>query len=381
MEQIKRLAGFGSVLCCILLSASGLSAQVPGHTVSDIVRDGNNAAGYTFCKVAVPHPGGQTETYYSDVFSVPRGNLRAASDAFLQFLAEKYSLQLHPPDSTCEDLLSARQADAQSRLDRTEGTNIELYKVVKTGWTYSGAGAAGAAPAAQPSGGPATPVSYGYCFVQAPSGWYFSAVLVGRALAGGSEFGGAIPQGFQSFVQAKYGVQESARCQTLHSLADAQTFLQRAEEAERSYRLNVVETGWTYSAAGSAGAAPPAPAQPIPRPTPTRSVTSQPDESATAHVERTSYVSCAAPSDPKTVYLSAMFSTTRVDYDPAWQTAFVSFLKTKYGYQGYAGCNKLSSAADEQAYIQKSIANYRIKQNDGSTPRKIVETGWTYAAP
>ena len=138
MEQVKRLAGFSSALCCMLLSAAGVSAQVPGHTVSDIVRDQNTAVGYTFCKVAIPHPGGPTETYYSNVFSVPRGNLGAASDAFLKFLSGKYSLQLHPPDSTCENDLSARQADAQSRLDRTEQTNSNtaLFKVIKTNWTY-----------------------------------------------------------------------------------------------------------------------------------------------------------------------------------------------------------------------------------------------------
>jgi hypothetical protein len=277
MEQIKRLAGFGSLLCCILLSAPGLSAQVPGHRISDIVRDGNNTTGYTFCKVAVPHPGGATDVYYSDVFSVPQGNLRAASDAFVQFLAGKYSLQLHLPDSTCENLLSARQADAQSRLERTEGTNSSFNNVFKTGWTYSGGGSAGAAPA---------------------------------------------PPAPAASVQ-------------------------------------------------------PAPAQAAP----SQTASSQPAASTASPSQQISWVSCAAPSDPRTVYMSAMFSTTRTDYDPAWPTAFASYLKRKYGYQGYASCNKLHSAADEQAYMLKSTANFEIKQNDGSPQKRVVHTDWTYKAP
>jgi len=261
MGLVKLPAVSGFVLCCILLSASGLSAQVPGHTISDMVRDQNTTTGYTFCEVAVPNPGRQTETYYSDIFSVSKGNLRAASDAFVQFLAGKYSLHPQAQDSsTCQDLLSARQADAQSRLERTEGTNSSIFKVVKTGWVYSGTGPAGTRTSAQAqgakaNGGPAAPVRqlYGVCYVQAPSGWYFSAVL--------QDYGGDNPisQEFQNFLKAKYGVQENDRCEVLNSLADAQTYLQRAEDSERSYRLNVIETGWTYSPAGSAATAPSAP--------------------------------------------------------------------------------------------------------------------------
>jgi hypothetical protein len=141
MKQIKGLVGFGPVVGLMLLLVPGVSAQVPGHKISDMVRDENNTTGYTFCKVAIPHPGGPTDTYYSDVFSVSQGNLHAANDAFLQFLAGKYSLQLHPQDNTCENLLSAKQADAQSRLDRTEQTNVNTgtIKVIKTGWVYSSA--------------------------------------------------------------------------------------------------------------------------------------------------------------------------------------------------------------------------------------------------
>jgi len=142
MGQIKLLTGCGLALCGMVFSASGVSAQTSGHRISDIVRNGQQAAGYTFCSLALPHPGGKTEVYYSDVFSVPREKLRAASDAFVQFLAEKYSLKLRPRDSTCDSLLSPGQADAQSRRERTERTNSSFVKAVETAWTYSGAGSA-----------------------------------------------------------------------------------------------------------------------------------------------------------------------------------------------------------------------------------------------
>jgi hypothetical protein len=151
MGRIKLLTGCGLALCC-MLSASGVAAQTSGHRISDIVRNGQQAAGYTFCSLALPHPGSKTEIYYSNVFSVPREKLRAASDAFVQFLAGKYSLKLKIPDSTCGDLLSPGQADAQDRRERTERTNSSFVKVVETGWTYSGAGPAGTptSAAAQP---------------------------------------------------------------------------------------------------------------------------------------------------------------------------------------------------------------------------------------
>jgi len=139
MKQINPWAGFVPVLGLMLLLVSGVAAQVPGHKISDMVRDENNTTGYTFCTVAIPHSGGKTDTYYSDVFLSSKESLHAANDAFLQFLRGKYSLQLPPQDNTCENLFSARQADAQSRLDRTERTNSDFVRVTKTGWVYSDA--------------------------------------------------------------------------------------------------------------------------------------------------------------------------------------------------------------------------------------------------
>jgi hypothetical protein len=165
MRQINLLTGFGLALCYVLLSASSVSAQTSGHRISDIVRNEQNTAGYTFCSLALPHPGGKTEIYYSDVFSVRKENLHAASDAFLQFLAGKYSLNLQHPEGTCDSLLSASQGDAQDRRGRTERTNSNFVKVVDTAWTYSGAGPTGVA-----TGAPAQPAA----LARAPKpGWQY----------------------------------------------------------------------------------------------------------------------------------------------------------------------------------------------------------------
>ena len=284
------------------------------------------------------------------MFSIPQGNLRAASDAFVQFLAGKYSLHLNA-GITCQNDFSARQSDAQSRLERTEGTNSSFNKVIKTGWAYSGSGSScrsASSPATVEDRRLPRPTVIATSRPQAAG--ISPAVTAGRMVVNGCRNSASpIPQAFQSFVQAKYDrAQESARCETLSSLADAQKFLQRAEDAERSYHLNVVETGWTYSplqdrrprraacsGAGSSGAISSANSSGN---TATRQLCSRYRSSP---VEQTSWVSlCGRQRSQEPVYMTAMFSTTRKDYDPAWQTDFASFLKSKYGYQGYAGCNK-----------------------------------------
>jgi hypothetical protein len=139
------------------------------------------------------------------------------------------------------------------------------YGAALVACTKSGGAAASAtspAQAAQPNEGPAAAVSqrYGYCYAQAPSGWYFSAPLSAAGAGGGD-----IAYYFHHFLIAKFGVQQEVGCQITfvwHSLADVQTYLQRAEDAQRSYGKNVIETGWTYSGAGPAGAAASAPSQP-----------------------------------------------------------------------------------------------------------------------
>ena len=89
MGKNKLLTGFGFALCCMLLSALGVSAQA-GHDMSDLTRneDGGRTAGYTFCSAEVLHPSAPPDIYYSGVFSASERTTKRRAMRFFNSSSE-----------------------------------------------------------------------------------------------------------------------------------------------------------------------------------------------------------------------------------------------------------------------------------------------------
>ncbi len=155
MRRIKSLTGCGLALCCLVLSAPGVSAQ--GHDrISDLRRRDAQArqsttVEYGFCKSWRGSIQRNT-IYYSGIFTTDFRN-PAAQQAFLQFIEGKYSYrgtgQNVNTDVSCAGAATQAQANTskQADMDRQRG-----WRLVETKWTYSGAGSAGtpASATAQP---------------------------------------------------------------------------------------------------------------------------------------------------------------------------------------------------------------------------------------
>jgi hypothetical protein len=146
MGQIKLLTGCGLALCCMLLSAPGVSAQ--HHTVSDLKKaeqaKPSTTVVYVFCK-SWRGSRQRNTIYYTGVFATDARNPALAQQAFLQFIEQKYSYrgtgQNVNTDVSCTDPETQAQANTskQTDMDRQRGAHMIL---VETEWTYSGAGPA-----------------------------------------------------------------------------------------------------------------------------------------------------------------------------------------------------------------------------------------------
>jgi hypothetical protein len=154
MGQIRRLAGFGVVVTCMLLSASDVVAQ--HNRVSDLKKqeqaNPSTTVVYVFCKSWRGSIQRNT-IYYSGVFATDLRDRSLAQQAFLQFIEHKYSYrstgQNVNTDVSCTDPATQAQANTykQTDLDRQRTAGMIL---VETGWTYSGAGSVGTATGAPP---------------------------------------------------------------------------------------------------------------------------------------------------------------------------------------------------------------------------------------
>ncbi len=164
MGQIRRLTSFGVVLCCALLSASGVSAQAP--KVSDLIREKHSGSGTTapapasfiFCKSWRGSIQRNT-IYYSGVFAADGRNEALAQPPFLQFIEHKYSYratgQNVNSDVSCSAAATQAQANTNKQTDMTRQRAGGMI-LVETGWTYSGAGTAVTPTSAAPQPAPAT---------------------------------------------------------------------------------------------------------------------------------------------------------------------------------------------------------------------------------
>jgi hypothetical protein len=159
MGQIKLLTGCGLALCCMLLSASGASAQ--HNRVSDLKKPEqpkqSTTVVYVFCKSWRGSIQRNT-IYYSAVFATDVRNPAMAQQAFLQFIEHKYSYrgtgQNVNTDVSCTDPATQTQANTskQTDMDRQRG-----WRLVETAWTYSGAGPTGTATSAPAQPTPSQP--------------------------------------------------------------------------------------------------------------------------------------------------------------------------------------------------------------------------------
>ncbi len=155
MKVIKLLAGFALVLCCVLLSVSGLLAQAP--SVADLIRNKHQQPSTT-----APVSGAATKygscftydsrriIYVSAVFTTGADQRSAWAVAFTNLLNRKYGPQGYLVSCDIQDSFAAEQTYKQKHVDsihNLRGTAVE------TGWKYSGVGSANtpASVTAQPA--------------------------------------------------------------------------------------------------------------------------------------------------------------------------------------------------------------------------------------
>ncbi|MGH9573297.1 MAG: hypothetical protein ACRD40_07195 [Candidatus Acidiferrales bacterium] len=232
------------------------------------------ARAYTVCAASSPSKG---SGYISAVFPVTKTDNAAWTNAFTQFLRQKYSIT----DVNFLGCESTTFEKAQlSEANRIAGWRNRI-DVVETGWTYGPATSAPASrptttpisqvpppkpdapvarnpnnqasmppvpsnssPAAQPAGAAAAvsgpPSTYGVCYANAGQAAYFSApfkVTDGNYSQWDQAFGG--------FLQKKYQYAGSVGCSRAGSLADAQSYLKKLMDAFRPTE-KVIDTGWTF---------------------------------------------------------------------------------------------------------------------------------------
>jgi hypothetical protein len=213
---------------------------------------------YTVCVA-----GDASTAYVSAAFAVTKMDGPAWSNAFAQFLAQKYS---YKGRAGCNNM-DAEHAPTFLK-NRIAGLRADKKRVVETGWTYGSSAAATAATASpvrpvqaaqapstpppattayntgQPSaaaGEKALPNLYGICqAISDPHTAYFSApFLVHDGNSSKWE------QPFARFLQTQYKYSANVSCIRSGSLADAHAYLKQLDDALRPTK-KIVDTGWEY---------------------------------------------------------------------------------------------------------------------------------------
>jgi hypothetical protein len=404
-----RLTGFGFVLFCRFLSNSIAAGQPPAQNQPTQVQKG-------YCQASSSD---QAKIYFSDIFesNVPYKVIAAGGieNLFGAYLKQSYGYNSSPVTPVaCVFLQSVAAAEESKRQAQARYTNMGK-QLVETRWKLSPQ-QAGALPTSTPpcfehdannpnceQTGPSAapkPTLYEVCRVvtsvqtAGKRTTYFSDVMP-RANINDADYAAA----FAAFLAKKYEVQgispDPSMCAAVHSQTEGQKLMEVGWWKVNPNFSTSVQTGWTYSPANpfaspapaasaqnarpqpaaaapaaSAAPAPPAksvPAAPVsstkPATTTQQSATSQPSA-------RPSYGVCQAISDPHTAYFSAPFQVPNGN-SSQWEQAFAQFLQKKYQYTGYAGCARVGSLSDAQAYIKQL--------DDAVRPtKKIVETGWGF---
>ncbi len=172
---------------------------------------------------------------------------------FNRFIAATYA-NSRKDGGACEG--GRTSEEAQKRLDEIiqyqQRLNAQLqrqsrYQLVETGWRYTPSpSATSAAPPSSPA--VAAPMAAAakpqapYVVCHDTGDTYFSAVFDGNK---GDRRAWTL--GFIQFLKEKYGyTARTSACDALRSLPEAQRFLKARIDTARSFKREVIETGWVY---------------------------------------------------------------------------------------------------------------------------------------
>jgi hypothetical protein len=207
---------------------------------------------YTVCVA-----GDAATAYVSGAFAVTKMDGPAWSNAFAQFLAQKYAYKGGGVGCNNMDLEHA----PTFLKNRIAALRANKKQVVETGWTYGSSATAPPGPtpagsyAPSASGPPAAAVAvtapkvtHAVCWADFdPHTSYYSAVFDGTV----GDYNVWMPA-FKTFLEQKYHYTGLVRCTKRPDKADAQKYLDNMVSTARGMTLGdgskakVIETGWQY---------------------------------------------------------------------------------------------------------------------------------------
>jgi hypothetical protein len=223
--------------------------------------------------------------------------------------------------------------------------------------------------------GPAQSASQTYYYfcvseVKPPAPTYISPVVHRGVGARGENAAAAeadVNKSFGGFLAKKYGYAGTISCMNQPSRSWMEDYRKQRIDLLRSGGYQVVEADWTDTEART----PVAPSNP--------SSAAQPATAGAVIGGPPPYAVCWAQLGGYTPYVSAAFDAAKGDPNMLVPT-FIEYLKQKYGYKGFAACDRLNSLAEAQSDLKKIVDNFRSVRFNNGSHQEVIETGWTYTA-